>query len=62
MELGVGSNTPGIIKYPFWDMTAENGNAVYSCINFGEAYCPKEIENQSICIDGDIDEIFDVLK
>ena len=62
LELGVGSNTPGIIKYPFWDMTAENKKAVYGCINFGEAYCPKEIENQSICIDGDIDEVIDMLK
>lgn len=21
LELGVGGNTPGIIKYPFWQMT-----------------------------------------
>ncbi len=56
LELGVGGNTPGIIKYPFWQMTAENPNAVYVCINKGEAVCPKEIEQQSICIDGDIGE------
>lgn len=57
MELGVGSNTPVIIKYPFWRMTAQNKNAVYACINLGEVVCPKEIENQSICIDGDIGKI-----
>lgn len=54
LELGVGSNTPVIIKYPFWQMTAANPKAVYACINYGEAVCPKEIEGQSICIDGDI--------
>lgn len=57
LELGVGCNTPGIIKYPFWQMTAENTRAVYACVNYGEAVCPKEIEKQSICIDGDIGEI-----
>ena len=47
-------NTPGIIKYPFWQMTAENLQAVYACINDGEAVCPREIEGQSLCINGDI--------
>ena len=54
LELGVGYNTPGIIKYPFWQMTAQNPKAVYACINYGEAVCPREINAQSICIDGDI--------
>ena len=57
LELGVGGNTPGIIKYPFWKMTAENPGAVYVCINDGEAVCPKEIEKQSICINADIGEV-----
>ncbi|MGP1575891.1 MAG: SIR2 family NAD-dependent protein deacylase [Treponema sp.] len=57
LELGVGRNTPGIIKYPFWQMTAKNPNARYACINFGEAFVPYEIEKQSICLDGDIGEI-----
>lgn len=59
MELGVGYNTPVIIKYPFWQMTAKNPDAVYACINYGEAFCPEQIERQSICINGDI---ADVLK
>ncbi|MBR0378207.1 MAG: hypothetical protein IJI04_07285 [Lachnospiraceae bacterium] len=54
LELGVGANTPVIIKYPFWRMTLENEKAVYACLNFGEAYCPEEIEDRSICIDDDI--------
>lgn len=56
LELGVGYNTPVIIKYPFWQMTAKNRKATYACINYGEAVCPKEIEKQSICIDYDIEE------
>lgn len=56
-ELGVGYNTPGIIKYPFWRMTAKNPNAIYACVNLGEADAPSEIEGQAICIDGDIGEI-----
>ena len=54
LELGVGGNTPGIIKYPFWRMTRQNPKAVYACVNYGEAYAPKEITDRSICIDGDI--------
>lgn len=56
LELGVGYNTPGIIKYPFWQMTARNPGAIYACINYGQAVCPKEIEHQSICVDSDIGE------
>ncbi|MCC8098651.1 MAG: Sir2 silent information regulator family NAD-dependent deacetylase [Clostridiales bacterium] len=54
LELGVGANTPVIIKYPFWRMTAKNPKAVYACVNYGEAFCPQEIEKRSICIDNDI--------
>ncbi len=54
LELGVGANTPVIIKYPFWKMTAKNPKAIYACINYGEAVCPREIERQSLCIDCDI--------
>lgn len=57
LELGVGYNTPVIIKYPFWKMTARNANATYACINYGEAVCPSEIQEQSICIDGDIGQV-----
>ena len=54
LELGVGYNTPVIIKYPFWQMTAQNPQSIYVCINHGEALCPEEIQEQSICINGDI--------
>lgn len=53
LELGVGYNTPAIIKCPFWQMTANNPNATYVCINQGQAVCPQEIERQPICIDMD---------
>ena len=57
LELGVGYNIPGIIKYPFWQMTARNPEAVYACVNCGEAACPEQIKERSVCIDGDIGKI-----
>lgn len=57
LELGVGYNTPVIIKYPFWNMTANNKNAVYACVNNQELYCPEEIQKQSICIQADIGKV-----
>ena len=57
LELGVGGNTPMIIKYPFWAMTAENPKAVYACLNYNEAVCPEQIRAQSICLDGDSGEL-----
>ena len=62
LELGVGMNTPGIVKFSFWRMTAENPKAVYACVNLGEAGAPKEIASRSICIDGDIGEVLKKLK
>ena len=59
LELGVGYNTPAIIKYPFWQMTAKNPEAVYACVNYGEAVCPQEIQDQAICIDGDIGTVIE---
>ena len=57
LELGVGFNTPGIIKYPFWGMVGKNPRAVFATINQGEAYAPSEIEERSIVIDADIAEV-----
>lgn len=54
LELGVGANTPGIIKYPFWQMTYGTPNAAYACLNKGEAWAPQEIRFRSILVDGDI--------
>jgi NAD-dependent SIR2 family protein deacetylase len=61
LELGVGYNTPGIIKYPFWQMTYQNPKATYACINFGEAVAPKEIAERAICIDNDIGAVLEQL-
>lgn len=54
LELGVGANTPVIIKYPFCKMTAQNHRATYVCVNLGEAACPEAIRERSICLDNDI--------
>ena len=61
LELGVGYNTPVIIKYPFWQMTAKNPNAIYACINQGQAVCPQEIQRQSVCLNADIDGTLSIL-
>ncbi len=61
LELGVGGNTPGIIKYPFWQMTYRNPKAVYACVNLGEAIAPSEIKDRSICVDGDIGEVLECI-
>ncbi|MCH5337921.1 MAG: Sir2 silent information regulator family NAD-dependent deacetylase [Acetatifactor sp.] len=62
LELGVGYNTPGIIKYPFWQMTAQNPKAVYACINHGEAVCPDDIKERAICINEDIGKVLEDLR
>ena len=55
-------NTPVIIKYPFWRMTYQNPGAVYACVNYGEAYAPREIAERSICMDRDIGEVLKELR
>ena len=62
LELGVGANTPVIIKFPFWTMAADNTDSVYACLNYREAYAPKQIAERSVIIDGDIGEVLSVLK
>ena len=62
LETAVGWNTPSIIKFSFWKMTNEWKDAVYACLNYGEAYAPDEIKDRSICINGDIGDILEKLK
>ncbi len=62
LELGVGGNTPMIIKFPFWSMTAENPNTVYACLNDDESICPEQIREKSICLSGDSGTVMKELK
>ena len=62
LELGVGFNTPSIIKYNFWNLTNRNPKATYACLNYGQAYAPGEIQRRSICLDGDIDLILKEIR
>ena len=62
LELGVGYNTPGIIKYPFWQMTGQNPEAAYACVNYGDAAAPREIAGRSICIDGNAAQVLRALR
>lgn len=61
LEAAVGFNTPGIIKFEFWRMTAEKPKAAYVCVNLGEAYAPTEIRDRSICINADIGKVLEQL-
>ena len=62
LELGVGSNTPGIIKYPFWRLTAENKRAFYACVNLENAYAPAEIAGRSLCLRAGIGEVISSIQ
>lgn len=62
LELGVGMNTPGIIKYPFLKMTHANADARYACVNLDMAYAPREIASQSVCLSGDIGDVLAKLR
>jgi NAD-dependent SIR2 family protein deacetylase len=62
LELAVGYNTPSIVKYNFWHMVNEWPDAVYACLNYGEAYAPDEIIQKSICINDDIGNILEKIK
>lgn len=62
LELGVGGNTPVIIKFPFWHRTFANPEASYACLNYGEAFCPADIAARSVCINRDIADVMDELK
>ena len=61
LELGVGANTPAIIKYPFWRSTYANPQATYACVNHGEAYTHPDIRDRSIVVEADIDRVLDDL-
>lgn len=62
LELGVGGNTPAIIKYPFWRMAAENPHATYACVNLGQAVAPAEIAGQSVLLDADASDVVEGLR
>ncbi len=61
LDLGIGSNTPGIIKFPFMQQTYKNPDAIYATINLGEAFTVEQIKDRSIVIDGDIGEVLEAL-
>lgn len=61
LELGVGGNTPGIIKFPFWQLTAQDPAFIYACVTLNDAVCPPSIADQSICISGDINDVLQAL-
>jgi len=61
LEIGVGYNTPGIIKYSFWWQVYQNDKATYACLNMTEEPIPKEIKEQAIVISGDSAQVIQEL-
>ena len=61
LEIGVGWNTPGIIKYNFWNQAYRNEKAVYACLNYDDARIPKELAERGIAIDGDSAQVISPL-
>ena len=53
LEIGVGWNTPGIIKYNFWNLAWRNEKSVYACLNHDDARIPAELAERGIGIEGD---------
>ena len=62
LELGVGYNTPAIIKYSFWDMALKNENSIYATVNLNDSYVPDNLKERSICIEYDISNTINLLK
>jgi NAD-dependent SIR2 family protein deacetylase len=60
LELGVGWNTPGIIKYPFMQMTKKFKNSFYLCINQGQNYCFDEIQERSLILNEDLNILLEL--
>lgn len=62
LEVGVGGNTPGIIKYPFWRMAAQNRHATYVQLNKGEVLAPSQLERQSVILDCDAAKVLSSVR
>lgn len=62
LELGVGFNTPVIIKFPFWQLTERNPKATYACVTIGDSIAPTEIADRSILLDGGIQQVTAALR
>ena len=62
LEIGVGFNTPGIIRFPFEQMVYNNVNTHLVRINKDYAFVSKEIEDKTILFDEDTNKIVEDLK
>ena len=60
-EIGVGYNTPGIIKYPFWRMTHADPRTLYAIVNRENTRVPSEIASRTIALQADIASVLDAL-
>ncbi|MGN0267042.1 MAG: SIR2 family NAD-dependent protein deacylase [Lachnospiraceae bacterium] len=63
LELGVGFNSPGVIKMPFWNMAAQNPDSVFASVNLTLPCYPLTLQKRSIVLQADIDRVIsDLLR
>ena len=62
LEIGVGFNSPGVIRTPFNYMTYEIPNAKLIRINLNDPNVPHEIKSKTIIIQDDIKKVLSILK
>ena len=63
LELGVGFNTPTIIRFPFEKLTREHDNITLVRLNLDQAVLPESIGNRAIGINADMaGSISDILN
>ena len=62
LEIGVGFNTPGIIRFPFEQMTANNVKTTLIRINKDYPFPMLEIRNRTISFDEDTNKIIEDLN
>lgn len=59
LELGVGYNSPGVIKWPFWQEVWRNKQAVFASVNLQTPSYPEALQDQSIVISADIAKVLE---
>lgn len=62
LELGVGYNTPGIIKYPFKRMTMDDPASAYVCVNAERISTRGLPADRALSIEADIGEVLKDIK
>ena len=54
--------TPGVLRLPFWDMTARNSQVFYVCLNQEAFSAPEHLKGRSLYLQGDLADILKELR